>query len=363
MGAVFFFHCSMFFTPFPWHLKNAETSRLLGLVAVFLDAWMMPLFFLLAGFSSWFALEKRGPGRYLRERAARLLVPFYGVGVLLLLPPQHYWDQVTGGAYQGGFLAFLPRYFATLSLGNSPHFLGFWPGHLWFLRFLFLVSLLALPVMLWCKTPRGRELLGRVAERPLALGLLWPALAVTLAGVLGQPVPGHHSWASLAGYLLFFLIGYVWASSPAHTKMLTAARFPLLALGLVCVSGSIACLITGIYSPFDRAFPPLTKAWGMAVLTVDRILWVAAIMGFGARLLQHGGAWLDRFSEAVLPFYVLHQTAILLVGSFIIPLSWGMGLKYAVIALISVALIMATYEGLIRRSPVLRFLFGMRPAK
>ena len=58
--AVFLYHCTRFFGPEGWHLKNPEQSELLlaprlGLVW----AWAMELFFLLSGVGTWYALRSR----------------------------------------------------------------------------------------------------------------------------------------------------------------------------------------------------------------------------------------------------------------------------------------------------------------
>jgi hypothetical protein len=75
------------------------------------------------------------------------------------------------------------------------------------------------------------------------------------------------------------------------------------------------------------------------------------------------GRMLAYCSEAVLPFYILHQTVILCVGWYVIPWDIGMLPKYLIIAAASFALIMCLYEVLVRRFGVARFLFGMRPKK
>jgi glucan biosynthesis protein C len=74
------------------------------------------------------------------------------------------------------------------------------------------------------------------------------------------------------------------------------------------------------------------------------------------KALAYGG-------EMVLPFYILHQTIILLVGWYVIPLNLSILLKYLIISPISFLLIMALYELLIKRVNAIRFLFGMRPKK
>jgi hypothetical protein len=68
-------------------------------------------------------------------------------------------------------------------------------------------------------------------------------------------------------------------------------------------------------------------------------------------------------NQAILPFYILHQTIIILVGSFIILLKLSITVKYTIISAASFVIIIALYELLIKRNNMLRFLFGMRPKR
>ena len=66
MLVVFIYHCTRFFDIEGWHLKNAEQS-----LAVFVLAsgliwpWVMELFFLLSGVGAWYALKSRTGGQFL----------------------------------------------------------------------------------------------------------------------------------------------------------------------------------------------------------------------------------------------------------------------------------------------------------
>ena len=86
-------------------------------------------------------------------------------------------------------------------------------------------------------------------------------------------------------------------------------------------------------------------------------------MGVGSRLLKFGNKALTYANEAVLPFYILHHSVILLAGCFIVQWSSGVGTKFFMIAAVSLAVIMTVYELLIRRVKLLRFLFGMKLQK
>ena len=91
--------------------------------------------------------------------------------------------------------------------------------------------------------------------------------------------------------------------------------------------------------------------------------WVVFVLSQGATHLNFNSKTLVFGNEAVLPFYILHQTVILCVGWYVI--HWRMGPlpKFLIITAASFALIMVIYELLIRRFNIMRFLFGMGPKK
>ena len=83
---------------------------------------------------------------------------------------------------------------------------------------------------------------------------------------------------------------------------------------------------------------------------------VAKYLNFNNKVLAYS-------NEAVLPFYILHHTIILVVGFFVI--RWNIGIlpKYMIIVIASFALIMVLFELLVKPFNVGRFLFVMRPKK
>ena len=86
-------------------------------------------------------------------------------------------------------------------------------------------------------------------------------------------------------------------------------------------------------------------------------------LGLGARYLNFSNKAVNYGNDAVLPFYILHQTIILIVGWFVI--TWNIGIlpKYLINSVVSFVLIMALYELLIKRFNIVRFFFGMRLKK
>ena len=147
---VFIYHVLRVFDPLvPWHINNAETSDAVLGILLTINPWGIPLFFLVAGAGSMFALRRRSNRQYISERVNRLLIPFI-VGSILLTPFQRYLEALHQGSFEGSFLSFIPELLTRSLSGNlfTPGVFGKWGLHLWFLGFLFTFSLLALPLSL-----------------------------------------------------------------------------------------------------------------------------------------------------------------------------------------------------------------------
>ncbi|MHC4779337.1 MAG: acyltransferase family protein [Planctomycetota bacterium] len=356
--AVFLYHCARFFDTEGWLLKNPEQSATVdGIRGVMAWPWLMELFFLLSGVGSWYALKSRSGGAYLWNRVKRLLIPLYGVGLLLLNPIQFYFGITTNHGFTGGFWQSLPLYLRSwqVHLNSAEGVVPVPPAmHLWFLQYLFLMSLLALPLFIFLKGETGRKIidvLARWAGRPGGIFLLFPpvALILTLFPHVGE---GAHTWADFLWYAAFFVTGYVFAADRRFSEGLAKYQ---MTTGWVCLGLWSAFLVLGALLP--------------EVLVNDAERWtswfaVFFMVSLGARYMTSGTKLLSRANEAVLPFYLLHHTVIVCVGWFVI--RWDMAIlaKFLIIAAISFPLIALLYELGVRRIGLLRVLFGMgRAAK
>jgi glucan biosynthesis protein C len=99
------------------------------------------------------------------------------------------------------------------------------------------------------------------------------------------------------------------------------------------------------------------------VMSVQTLCWMVFFVGISAKYLNFRSKALEYCNEAVLPFYMLHQTFILLVGWYVVRWNTAIIIKFLVISVVSFALIVSTYELLIRRFNAMRFFFGMRLIK
>ena len=66
-------------------------------------------------------------------------------------------------------------------------------------------------------------------------------------------------------------------------------------------------------------------------------------------------------NEAVLPFYILHQTAIVIIAFYVVQWNTSVLLKFFTIAMAALTITLLLYEVVIKRTTATRFLFGMKP--
>ena len=363
MFSIFFFHNSRFFDFYGWHVKNAETSLGPEIFVQFGNLWMMPVFFILAGASIYYALKFRTAGGFIKERTLRILIPIIILGWFIMSPPQVYLERLSHGDFSGNFFQFYyPHYFdGFYGLGGN---FAVVPMHMWFLWLLFIFSLILLPLFLHNKRT-GRSPGSRLAtlfEKPwtLVVPVLLLAASEVLLSSLGDLLSWGCGWNHLS-YLVFFISGYLMFSNVRIQENIK--RYAVIALITALVLQALHYLVQFGVIQMDI---PGGKAGAMVhwVFATSRSwLFIIAILGFGSRFLNFNNRFLGYANEAVLPFYILHQTIILVIGFFVIQWSMGIELKYFIITTSSFIAIMLIYELLVRRINVLRFLFGMRLKK
>lgn len=341
--AVFLYHCSMFFNPFPWHVKNNQLDSG-GILAfsLFVGSWLMPIFITVSGISVVYTLKKRTASLYIRERLVRLGVPLL-FGVVFLTPPQVFIERVTHNQFNGSFVDFLSHYFdgLYLSIGGDGNF-AFFGLHLWYLLVLLVFSLLTLP--LFKKIGRNNKF-SRIHFflLPILLFLIGPIKTVNLGG-----------W-DIVFYLVLFIYGYYFLSNEAFKPALRRT---------IWIHFSIAIITSIVFIVwFMKAFPKpgtISDIIFYAVHSLNCWSWLLCIFFLADKYLAFTNRFLKYGSEAAMPFYVLHQPVIVFLGYQIYDLTWPMPVKLIFLITVSFVVIMLCYQLVIKRISVLRFLFGIK---
>jgi len=341
-----------------FYAKNEQLSTALQRFIVFVGPWHMSLLFVLAGAASWFALGYRSGGRYAAERLKRLLVPFL-FGLVVIIPPQAYFGMLTNTdaerSWWGQYAYFWTHW------ENPDNYVGWWtPGHLWFILFLLVYALLAVGLFVWMRRGGGHRVVdwfaaacripGMVIVVPAAILLAQQAL-VPMDDISGQtPV----------GFFFLFVIGFVMVADERVTAAVDRQWWWALALGVAAMAAR-ASLWPGMDDYPDPSWQDSLVNW----LGYQVGLWmvIVGLMGLFHRYADCKGGAYAYATEAAYPFYILHQTVIVLIAYVVV--QWGVGipLKYTLIAATSFVLTLAVYEVAVRRWGPVRLLFGMKPKR
>lgn len=356
--AVFIFHCTRIFDTDDWSIKNSITYSWVDIWNEFAMIWGMPLILLISGVSAFYALEKVKPGKYILGLLARLGLPL-GIGMFTHVAFQVYLENLQKGTFHGSFLQFYPHYFEGMyGFGGNFAWMGL---HLWYLELLLLLAWLFLPIFWWLKKSASGQWLLRNLGNLLAVpgGVFLLALPVSL--LLNKLDPATWGNRALGGwsvmiYPFFFIAGFVVISNKKLQDRIKQMRWISLGLGII---------LAGVYlsmefQPDTPRLDALERALDGVLLSLSVWSWLFAALGFGMRHFTPCTPFLKYANEAVLPFYILHQTVIVTLGYFVVQWAIPDGIKFLIILAASFLVTISLYEFLIRRNNVLRFLFGMK---
>lgn len=310
--------------------------------------WFMQLLFVIAGISTFFALKKRNKTEYLKERVSKLLIPTIA-GIIFVLPVWVYF----GFLYNGFNLSFLSFWWDFLI--NWPRFVvdpyGSGIGPLWFLIYLFIISLVALPIILKYRGSSFRIPLEKISIRHLLLFIIPLAIGSYFVNIFVDK--------SLVQFFLLFLLGYFLLSDEGIQKKLEKRRWPLF------VSFIILNLILISLFLYTLTVPATQQSSGSDVVTVFLVntlimLAVLSIMGMGKHYLEFNTPTTQYLSTASFPIYIFHIAWINIAAYYIIDyIPGGIGVQIVLIMAISIVMTLATYE-VVRRIKIIRSFFGIK---
>jgi hypothetical protein len=385
IGLVFF-HSAQIFYGGDFFVQNEPWSMVALVAVAFASLWGMPLMFLIAGTSIWYSLRARTVGQFLRERAIRLLVPFV-TGLLIVVPPLMYYQLKGDPAYAEGYLGFYPRFFRVRPAWSFPLFIEGAPpdklftiNHLYFLVYLFAFTVILLPLWLYLRKPAGQRLVERLAAFLLCSWAIFIlALPISIIeAALGTEYLG--AWNRFA-YAPFVVYGFLFACDRRFGQALRRQWKRALVLGIL---GFILYFAGVGLLFFVLGLDPWTDYGPGGILWrtlkgLDSWFWVVAIMGFVGRTGQkraatktspeanpdpHRSGLLKRAVRyakgAQLPFYVLHQLPIVIVGFYVVQWPINAFFKYVAIVLSALIITVVLYDIGVRRTRLTRFLFGMK---
>jgi peptidoglycan/LPS O-acetylase OafA/YrhL len=370
VGAFFLlilYHVGMFYVPWDWHVKSPHPVEALEPVMLLTNPWRLTLLFLVSGAATRFMADKTTVAKLTGARVARLLPPLL-FAMFVIVPPQSYYQVVEYIAGHSGTALtvdnFWLRYVTASGHWCSPDGCLITPtyNHMWFVAYLFVYTL-ALAVLLLVWRRLGEHVQMGVERVFRGLGLfVWPILFLgLLRGTLYVRYGETHALVGdyyvHAVSLSAFLLGFGLAKSEVLRERLVAARWPALALAVAAYAGWAT--FVWVYRGDTPIPPPGLKLAMRFVHATDAWCAIVAILGFGAKHLNRGGPALRYLTLGVFPFYLVHQTLIVVMAHHLAKLGLPQPLEAAILIVLTFAGCFATYE-IVRRIPGVRILFGLK---
>ena len=359
-------------------IRHAIPALRLPIFYTSLEAWGIPLIFLLAGAASKFSLDTRSPGTYIRERFLRLLAPAILVA-LLFVPLRAYYlllsdprlvtvspRPISHPEQLQHIGTFFQYYLTSLFTTGSPIVVRNPLAHLWFVPRLLAASVICVPLFLFLRD-RWPRWMARIASSRLAFAvtLLAGALLPAALIVLLQPgwlnrltagIPLSDDWAAFSLDLVLFVYGYLIYSSARLRAAARLLAYPALLLAAVCWGVVFAIRLYGHVPPNDYS-PDYILFTAMQVFAIW--LLAVAVLGLAIRYLSRSTTWQPYLTAATFPIYVLHLPVLIIAAYYLQALPLPGGLQLLLVTVVTLAISFALYEYVIRRIPVTRFLFGL----
>jgi glucan biosynthesis protein C len=361
---VLFFHSAMpYAMDMDWHIKNGETSDLMMESNLFLHLFRMPLLFFISGTVSYYMMQRRSTLSFIGLRFRRLFIPLL-VGMFIIVPPQIYMERLAHG-YKGSFLDWYPSVFNFVPYPKG----SFSWHHLWFIAYLFIYDLIFAPMFAWLISPKSdgfKQKLAALAKGKRVYLLMLPGITwfALLAVKLPETNDLMHDGCYFVYWLLFLLAGFICILQPELMDSLERNRRFALTIGFLSLM-VWECMRWNSIEPWQAQWPFHNPLFSYAFTALRPIIgwgWVLALVGYGKHYLNRTHKVLNYLNQAVYPFYILHQTVIVLIVYYIVQVpNESILSKYIYTVGITFFVSVLIYHLLIRPYALTRFLFGMKP--
>jgi hypothetical protein len=307
------------------------------IICYFVYPWLMPLMFLVAGISARFSLQKRTTWQFIKERAQKLIIPFFGgmflFGWICGWVNNQYVDMFTGNR-----IPVIVKYIIYCFAGMGP---------LWFILELFLVSM----VLLIFRKIEGNDRLWIFAEKSNLMVIILFALPFWGSSfLLNTPVVTVFRNGI---YLFTFLIGYYIFSHEKIINILEKYRLIFFSAG-VLLGNTVTYFFYGKSFVDDKFLQhPVTNLYSW--------LMMMAIIGCFKKYFNNANKLTEYIKNRNFFWYICHYP-IMVILAFGITTFINLPFVFNyLLLLLSTLVLTIIFSEIIRIIPVLRVLiFGIK---
>ncbi|WP_105169909.1 acyltransferase family protein [Pseudoalteromonas sp. T1lg23B] len=347
--AVFLHHVFMPFNGDGWHVMNRESSKLLDDIMVYFEQLRLQTLFFIAGAGSYLLLQRTTTSTFLMSKFHRLLVPLL-IGMMFIVPPQSYFEHIDE--------------YASMLEAYQDLLLAFEANHLWFIEFLIVFMILAVPVFKLLKRSSLDFVIAkieRISDNPHGLFLLVGVLVVLrLTAKFFMPSQSHSidNLSVSLFFLFFFITGMMFIKSPKIWMALAQQR----KTNLIWFIASSVLFYGYYFKPDISAYVSLEMRWQLWWLVCTLVSWsgLLVFMGYAITYCKTTPKWLKAANQLIYPFYVLHQTVIVILAFYIVQWQASIAIKSLSLLLSSLFICILLCVYVIKPFDVCRYIFGLK---
>ncbi|MBN2070182.1 MAG: acyltransferase family protein [Candidatus Krumholzibacteriota bacterium] len=347
---------------FSFVMKGTITWRILHVYLNFISPLHMFMLFIVAGSSVFISLERRSPRRFIIERVKRLLVPLFTFMIFLFPLLGYFWPSDLATSEFNYFTQFWPWCLMTTfysEITGGPNW-----AHMWFVAYLFIFSIILLPLFIRIRaTGRARleAVTGFFTDRKGAIFLAGIPIAMIFAGL--SPVWPffrnnlYSDWGYFTYNMAAFIFGFIiagdhkWADAIKRHTVISIFLGVALSAAKLFMENKAGSFSTPAYTPRYVLFS--------LVAGFNTWAWAIAILGLASRTLTFENRFLRYFSRISYPFYIFHLVVISVAGHFVKNMMLGIVWEFLLICLVTFACCIISCD-LVKRTRATRFLFGIK---
>lgn len=354
-GLLILYHIGMVFVPWPFHVKTVQPSNWVVVPMLLTNPWRLMLLFLVSGYASRALWQKSGgPAGFAANRTWRLIVPLL-FGIAVIVPPQSWVELVTQHGYRQGL-----GYFWTHDYWRFADvrrvFVPTW-NHLWFIAYLWIYTLALIVIAMVPGGAMAQRWFDRIFAGTRVLWLPAAYLLLTQVVVFQRWSDSQDVINDGVAHLAFFpamLFGFGLARSEPVMAWIARLWKPAAAIGLSAYIVSAAIEIAYVTRP-----PWVVGRVMLAARYIQCWAVIVALIGFAEVYLNRDHRLRPMLTEAVFPFYLIHQTIIVVAMYYVLKLDLPGVVEFAILVPVTALGCWAFYRyG--REVAVLRPLIGLR---
>lgn len=342
------------------YLPIKDNALYFFIQSTFLNLWFMRMLFFISGISTYYALRKRNNKEYFIERCKKLFLPTV-FALMFVCPGMGYFKALSMNNYSDSLFTFYPVFFK-----NIVFYLGW--AHFWFLVYLFVFSIIFLAIRIMMKKfDTIVEKIGLFLSKNNRI--ITPLFVFAFFETLLRPFyPGFQTlindWANFVVYISFFFLGYIIGSNQDCIDAIVSK----IRLFIIIASISSVFFIFFKYAqiditPFSNYYNDMTYIYKAGLSFIQGIAeYSLLLLIFSvAKLYFNRDNRIYRYlSNSSFSLYIFHFILVNLTMYYMIKLPWNHLVLYILSITTVYALFFILYEVILKRTPPLRYICGIK---